>query len=108
MTPLFNYESDLRLLTPGQYVLDEFDAAEFPGGTYLVVAKNRDGKTEFTEFFLTHNSVTGFITNVRCTSDAANFLTNYSSTIIRHNLRLTVTVTEDVRIKFYRFLVSIE
>lgn len=108
MYPLFNYESDLRLLLPGHYVLDEIDARSHPGGSYLVIAKNNDNKTEFTDFFLTHDLVNGYITNIRSTSDATGFLTSFSSSLIRDYLRLSVTVTSDIKIKYYRFLVKIE
>ena len=108
MLPLFNFESDLRLLTPGQYILDEFDAQLHPGASYFVIAKNLANKTEFTEFFVTHDKVNGYITNVRSTSDASDFLTGYSCSYVRDYVRLSVTVTADIKIKFYRLLVSLE
>ena len=108
MTSLFNYESDLRLLIPGQYVLDEFDALESVGGSYLVVAKNRTNKTEFTEFFLTHDTTASFLTNVKTTSDSSNFLVTFTSSYVRNYVRLSIILTEDVKIKFYRQLVTLE
>ncbi len=108
MTSLFNYESDLRLLIPGQYKLDEFDALEFVGGSYLIVAKNKTNKTEFTEFFLTHDTTASFITNVKTTSDANNFIVTLGSDYVRNYVRFFVTLTEDVKIKFYRQLVTLE
>ena len=108
MTSLFNYKSDLRLLIPGHYKLDEFDSYESVGGSYLVVAKNRQNKTEFTEFFITHDSTAGYITNVKTTSDNNSFLTSFSVDFVRNYVRLFVTVTEDTRIKFYRTLVSLQ
>jgi len=107
MTSLFNYESDLRLLISGQYVLDEFDALESVGGSYLVVAKNRNNKTEFTEFFLTHDTTASFLTNIKTTSDSNNFLVSFSSSYVRDYVRLSVTLAEDLRIKFYRQLVRL-
>ena len=107
MNSLFNYETHPQLLIPGQYKLDEFDAFEFVGGTYLVVAKNKENKTEFTEFFLTHNGTNSFITNVRTTSDSSNFIITLSSDFIRNYVRFFITITQDVKVKFYRQLVTL-
>lgn len=107
MMSLFTYESDVELINPGQRLLDEFDLYDYAGGSYLIVAKNASNKTEFTEFFLTHDTTSAYITNLKTTSDTTSTLVTANVTIGRNHVRLFITTTEALRVRYYKQSVSI-
>lgn len=104
---LFTYESDVELINPGQRLLDEFDLYDYAGGNYLIISRNSQNKTEFTEFFITHDLITPQITNLKTTSDTTSTLVNVSATIGRNHVRLFLTATEAIKMRYYKQLVSL-